>query len=326
MAPATPDFAANATTGTQAPRPPQLSTGEDHGGTLFEGVPLAGAGEKESFSAVPEDENRLATADSTANLEGRSGLSDLRGQSPTETGKSEAAWRPLVQEAISVLEDCLRHASNAEQKAALTGRLRLLYLCLDQRDAALQAPGASSPESEEFWSSLVYGLWLLLDPKLLSDQQARQAEALRHFDESVAALRRICSPVLRNLTFVTEIQSYGVYTPFESCKFQAGQRVLLYVEVENLRSETTPQGYHTASRARIEIFDSNGNKVAEHEFAPTEEHCRNRRRDFFMGFEFELPTHLKPGRYTLELILTDSHSGLVGRSAVGFTIVSPRGK
>ena len=75
---------------------------------------------------------------------------------------------------------------------------------------------------------------------------------------------------------------------FESSEFEPGQEVILYAEVENFKSEPTPEGYHTALQSSYQILDSRGQRVAEHEFATTEEYCRNPRRDFFLRYHIFL--------------------------------------
>ena len=58
----------------------------------------------------------------------------------------------------------------------------------------------------------------------------------------------------------------------------------LYAEVENLASESTLQGAHTALQSRYQIYDVRGQRVADHSFTKTEEHCQKPRRDFFIGY------------------------------------------
>lgn len=233
-------------------------------------------------------------------------------------------WRDYVGKATSLLETEAARSESPQEREAKLGRLRLLKLAAGQRDEALLV-GEDGDSLGDFWAKALFGLWLLTDAEVLNNREVRLAEAADRLEEAALALRDRCPLVVRNLSFVTDIQSYGVFTPFERYDFHPGQRVLLYAEVENLRSIPTPNGYHSKSRAHIEIIDREGKRVAERSFAATEEYCRNRRRDFFLGFEFDLPSDLSPGQYTLELKVTDLHSGKVGRSVVEFTILGSRG-
>jgi hypothetical protein len=238
--------------------------------------------------------------------------------SPNPSG---GTWQEHVENGLRLLKRQVEEPQETSQCETDLAKLMLLYLILGERDAALKE--AKKGETlQGFWLQELYGLSLLLDATLIADREARFAEVLRHLEDALFDLREECPLVVRNLSFVTDIQSYGVYTPFETEKFSPGQRVLLYAEVENLRSEATARGYHTACKTRVEIFDREGTRVVLEEFPVTEEYCRNRRRDFFLGFELELPTYLRPGRHILELTVTDLHSGRTGRSAVDFEVSS----
>ena len=234
---------------------------------------------------------------------------------------SAGTWQEHVEKGLRLLKRQMEETGETNQRETDLAKLMLLYLILGERDAALKE--AKKGEAlQGFWLQELYGLSFLLDATLIADHEARFAEALRHLEDALSDLREECPLVVRNLSFVTDIQSYGIYTPFETERFSPGQRVLLYAEVENLRSEATARGYHTACKSRVEIFDREGTRVLLEEFPVTEEYCRNRRRDFFLGFELELPKNLRPGRHTLELTVTDLHSGRMGRSAVEFEVSS----
>ncbi|MCS7237322.1 MAG: hypothetical protein NZ899_03525 [Thermoguttaceae bacterium] len=233
-------------------------------------------------------------------------------------------WRDHLLEAVTALEKQVGEAQEPEDVEALAAKLRLLKLAAGLRDDALETPRGRSDPLADYWAKQVFALWLLTDARMVSNREARLREAAERLDEAVSALREQCPLIVRNLAFVTDVQSYGVFTPFERYEFVPGQRLLLYAEVENLQSLPTPKGYHSKSRAHIEITEYQGKCVGERSFAPTEEYCRNRRRDFFLGFEFDLPSDLTPGRYYLELKITDLHSGKVGRSTVEFTVILPK--
>ena len=138
----------------------------------------------------------------------------------------------------------------------------------------------------------------------------------------MAKLGDSCPLVVRNLAFVTEIQSYGSYKPFDKYEFVPGQRVLLYAEVENFTSSETARGFHTVTRSSYQIFDSSGRRIDEHEFSPSEEYCRRPRRDFFIGYEFCLPERIYPGKHVLQLTVADLNSQKIGQTVIEFTVKS----
>jgi hypothetical protein len=126
--------------------------------------------------------------------------------------------------------------------------------------------------------------------------------------------------VVRSLAFCTEIQSYGCIKAFEHCDFTPGQPVLLYAELENLSSESTPKGIHTSLQSSYQIFDGRGQRVADEEFTVTEEYCRNPRRDYFIGYELRIPERIYPGKHTLQLTVRDTRSQKIGQATIDFTV------
>lgn len=198
--------------------------------------------------------------------------------------------------------------------------LRLLYLLAGRREDALRPIAALTPAQQEFWTKQLYGLGTLLDTRRLDDQQLRAAEAALHLSEATARLRDSAALVVRSLAFCTEVNSYGVYKPFEQYVFLPGQEVLLYAEIENFKSTLGPDGYRTSLNSRYQIFDKQGQQVDQRDFGSTEELCRNRRRDFFIRYQFALPERLYDGAYTLKLIIEDAEAEKVGESSIDFTI------
>ncbi len=173
---------------------------------------------------------------------------------------------------------------------------------------------------QDFWSKQCFGLACLLEPETGGDPARRAAEAKRHLAESLGRLRECSQLELRNLSFVTEVQSWGSYKPVDKCEFLPGQIVLLYAELENIQTRSTPKGYHTSWRSSYQVFDSRGTRVAEHEFGPNEEYCKSPRCDFFIGCEFSMPKQIYPGKHTLQLTVVDLNSQKVGQSTIEFAI------
>jgi len=246
-----------------------------------------------------------------------------RREPPTsqEPGSSHDG-RSHLREAIRSLESDVAGAPKSDREFAEHARLRMLYLLDGQRDEALRPIPSMAPAMQEFWSEQLYGLATLMECELISEPSRRKAEAKQHLDAAAAKLGESCSLVVRNLAFVTDIQSFGTYKPFDKYEFVPGQTVLLYAEVENFKSAETAKGFHTATRSSYQIFDSSGKRIAEHEFSPSEECCRQPRRDFFIGYEFSLPQRIYPGKHVLQLTVADLNSQKIGQSQIEFTIKS----
>jgi len=233
--------------------------------------------------------------------------------------ESAAEWRRHLAAAIRAKEAELAGAKTPEDEAR-QAQLRLLYLLAGQREQALRPIPAAAPEVQAFWSEQLYGLGLWLDRPRDDDATRRAAEAKQHLAEAVGKLGDRCALVVRNVAFCSEIQSFGCIKQFEKYEFSAGQRLLLYAEVENFTSESTPKGHHTSLRSSYPIFDIAGRRVADEEFTLTEEYCRNPRRDYFTGYVLRLPERLYPGKYTLQLTIEDMKSRKIGQSSVEFTV------
>jgi hypothetical protein len=231
-----------------------------------------------------------------------------------------ATWEELVDSAIEKLERERDRRVASSVREEDEARLRMLYLIADRRDDAVRAIASLEPEMQEFWSKQLFGLATLMSPELIADRSNRMIESKRNLDEALRRLGESSPLFVRNLAFVTDVQSYGSYTPFDEYEFRPGEPVLLYAEVENYRCKETARGYHTALRSSYEIFDSRRQRVAEHESSTTEEYCRNARRDFFTIYEFTMPEKLYPGKYELRLTVADLNGDKAGESSITFHI------
>lgn len=228
-------------------------------------------------------------------------------------------WQQELEQAIVALEGIANDGPIDQQKRN-AAQLRMLYLTAGRKNDALKPlPGLNEAE-QDFWSKELYGLATYLDHERIGDPARRAAEATRHLQQAAARLGETSQLVVRNLAFCSEVVSYGVYTGFAKSEFKPGQQVLLYAEIENFRSEETPKGFHTAMKSHYQIFDTQGRKVDEHDFAIAEERCQNPRRDYFVRYFVNLPTRIYDGRYTLQLTVEDTLGKKVGQSTIEFNV------
>ena len=234
--------------------------------------------------------------------------------------KPPADWQDQLTATIGALESSVNKSPELPEEISDHARLRLLCLAAQRRDDALRPIPTLDSDMTEFWNKEVFGLATLLDTAMISDPVQRLSEAKVHFEEATGRLGEAGPLVVRNLAFITKVVSYGVYTTFESYEFTPSQRVGLYVEIDNFTSQERPQGFHTSLKSSYQILDSRGQRVAADEFAPNQENCRNRRRDYFIFYEFSMPERIYPGEYTLQLTVTDVNSQKVGQSKVQFYI------
>jgi len=231
-------------------------------------------------------------------------------------------WHDQLGAAIKTLESgtTTSDGPQAPQSPAQQATLRMLYLAAGRRDDALRPAAGPATADQEFWNEELFGLVTALDEKHLPDASQRAAEATKHLGYAVAKLGQSAPLVVRNLAFCTEVLSYGIYKPFAKYEFKPGQETVLYAEVENFISQPTDRGYHTALRSRYEVLDSRGVRVAEQQYAATEEWCKNPRRDYFVRYFLYMPGRVSSGNYTLQLTIEDTLGNKVAQSSIPFTI------
>lgn len=199
-------------------------------------------------------------------------------------------------------------------------RLRMLMLMAGREsDSFAPIPGAS-PAEQDYWSKQLFALSTYLDAQRVPDTKQRAAGALIHFDAARAKLAELATLQVRHLTFVDEVDGYGLYEPRKDSKFSPGEQVTLYAEVDNYTSESTKEGYRTVLSTSYEVVDRQGQRVDGAQFPDVEDICRNLRRDFHMQYGVTLPTRIYAGEYELRLIITDQLSHKIGQASVRFEI------
>lgn len=231
-----------------------------------------------------------------------------------------SAWREQLAAAIASLESQVRESPQSAADIAQQARLRMLYVAANRRDDALKPIPSAPPPVQDFWSQELYGLSTILDTQRQPDTNRRAGEAKQHFHGAMNRLGELAPLAIRNLSMITEVQSYGVYKTFDKYQFAPGQELLLYAEVENFKSEETPKGFQTSLRGNYQIFDGRGQRVGDWDLGTTEEHCRSPRRDFFLGYHLRLPKRIYPGKHTLQLTVEDTKSQKIAQSSVDFTV------
>jgi hypothetical protein len=229
-------------------------------------------------------------------------------------------WNAHLAAAIEGLESQTREPAHDADSIARHAYLRMLYLAAGRRDDALRPIAGITAAQQDYWSKQLYALSAYLDSERIADPSRRAADAVAHLSQAAAKLGELGPLVVKNLTFCTEVNSYGVFKRFEHDEFKPGQQALLYAEVENFRSDETADGFHTALQSSYQILDSQGRRVAQDDFPLTEERCQNRRRDYFIRYFLSLPPQIYEGRYTLELTIEDTLGRKIGQSTIEFTV------
>jgi len=241
--------------------------------------------------------------------------------SPTSSAVPMGTSQAHLQAAIASMEQSTPNPPSSVEDVQQQMRLRLLRLLAGQESAAVSPiPGASHTQ-QDYWSNQLFALSTYLDDKQQPDVKRRAAGSLIHLDSARASLAELATLNVRNLTFVDSVDGFGVYQEHEETKFRPGDQVMLYAEVENFRSQSSKEGFHTKLSTSYEVLDESGKRVDGAQFADVEDLCRNQRRDFHMQYGVPLPTHIYAGHYKLQLTITDLLSHKIGQMDVPFEIV-----
>ncbi len=232
---------------------------------------------------------------------------------------ADADWQTHLTAAIRAIERESKAGSSQESDVALQARLRMLYLLAGHRDEAMRPLPAAPQAAQDYWSSQIYGLSTWMDTEKTPDMGRRAAATKRILDEALTQLGESAPLTLRNLTFCTDVYHFGSFAAVKSAEFSAGQKVLLYAEVDNLHTESSAKGYRWAVKIDGQIFDGHGNRLADCGSSTAEETYKTPRHDFFVSKLYYLP-RLVPGRYTLQLTIEDTLGHKVGQSSIDFTI------
>lgn len=180
--------------------------------------------------------------------------------------------------------------------------LRHLQVLSGNVETAMQSLVELPATEQAFLHDQLTALASLTDPGGHPVTSRRFAAALPPLRSAVQHLARATEQLdVQSLAFCTEILSFGQVKPFPEHRFQAGQKVILYCEVDNFVAEKSEEGYETELQGSYEIFDAQGTKVAG-QVLPADRQVSNRHlRDYFIAYQMHLPSQLQPGEYRLEL-------------------------
>lgn len=187
--------------------------------------------------------------------------------------------------------------------------LRMLYLMAQRQEDALTAIPGVEPTQQEFWQQMIWAMSNSFDTVQFPDLNERSAQAVPPLSAALRLMREEAALSIKNMTFCRKISYFGNYERFPRNEFTPGYEVLLYTEIENFVSTPTVDGeYRTSLKSVIEITDAKGRVVWTKGFPPTEDFCRNPRRDYFHNYQFHIPEELPTGTYSLKLTIVDELS------------------
>jgi hypothetical protein len=202
-------------------------------------------------------------------------------------------------------------------------RLRMMYL-IDGRDEKALAPAEGlDAESQRILQTqlraLVSARTASRDPASWATDLLVPVEELREHLRSRADLR------VPKVVLCSKIEAFGMYEPIEPVQFTAGQRnpVLVYIEVDNFKSEKTPTGlFRTLLSVRPSLLSKAGEELWSANYDNIEDLSRQQRHDFFLTVNEVLPPSLTPGEYTLKIEVEDVLAGKINSNTAKFKLAT----
>ena len=248
----------------------------------------------------------------------RSGSADVLKPTP---------WQSELNQLIARIEQKLaRSSSETDSESQIEtlrsqAHLRLLYLMAQRQEDALSAIPNLTPSQQEYWQQMIWAMFNSLDTNHFPEQAERAAHTVSPLSAALRHVREEAPLSIKNMAFCRKISYFGNYDRFPRNDFTPGYEVLLYTEIENFVSSPTGDGeYRTSLKSTIEIADSKGNTVWTKGFAPTEDFCRNPRRDYFHNYQFHIPEDLATGEYSLKLTISDELSHKKASNSLKFSL------
>jgi len=200
-------------------------------------------------------------------------------------------------------------------------RLRLLYLVQGQDESALAPIDGTDADVQAVIRAHIQTLMIARssagrDPAEWANRQLDAIESLRDLVRAEADL------AVKTVELCTAIEGFGRYEPFEPPHFPAGRKnlVLVYIEVENFRSEKTDSGlYRTLLSVRQSLLDRAGQEIWTARDDNIEDLARQRRSDFYLTIgPLAIPRTLSPGEYVLKVEVEDVLAGKINSGSVHF--------
>lgn len=205
-------------------------------------------------------------------------------------------------------------------------------------DAKPAAPDESSLTSQErttLSAIRALGRALSQDGKVTDP-----ARAVQLVEGVLSTLREAAAVRIARSALCTRVEGFGQYEPFSDYTFLAGRttKMIVYTEIENFShrpARSDDPGMDTLTGAdlvAVELsqelrlwHDADGSMQWRKPEQPIIEVGRNKRRDFFLVQQIELPPTLSVGKYNLKVTIRDKVSGGVDERSIPIKIVADPG-
>ncbi|MFH1419625.1 MAG: hypothetical protein ABII12_15220 [Planctomycetota bacterium] len=204
-------------------------------------------------------------------------------------------------------------------------RLRMWYLIDGQDDKALALSDDIDADKQEILQAQIRALMAARvvtgrDPAIGANQLLEPIENLHNIVRTRADLQ------VSRVALCRAVDAFGLYDPIEPAEFPAGRAidVLLYIEVDNYRSDKMPSGfYRTLLTVRPSLLNKSGDELWNAKYENIEDLSRRQRRDFFLTIPEKIPASLAPGEYVLKVEVEDVLAGKINSNVAKFKLVLP---
>lgn len=149
----------------------------------------------------------------------------------------------------------------------------------------------------------------------------RSTEALDALDEAAVQIWERMPLTIRRATFVAEEpQGYGVFNPRDSSTFQAGQPLLVYVELNGQGWRRSGDLFRTDIVLDFELRTKEGQPlVAQQAFNTIATASRRRNREFFVYVTYSF-SGVEPGDYVVRTTVRDRAGNKQTSFDLSFTV------
>ncbi|TWT86343.1 RAD23 family protein [Neorhodopirellula pilleata] len=221
---------------------------------------------------------------------------------------------------VARLQNQVEGESEADRHRRTVMTRHLMVLAGDPDRAVEKIEGLSN-EEQEFLRHQLLGLWTIIDPNGHPVPSRRLSSALPEMRKATGFLAAASDSLeVRGLQFCTEIEAYGEVTPFPERRFEPGQEVILYCEVENFVAADLKEGFETRLQGSYDLLNRDGRRVSSQTLPEDRQVTNNRLRDYFVAYQMYLPDAIEPGRYQLRLTMEDVNGKKYGQSTIDFEI------
>lgn len=252
-------------------------------------------------------------------------ISEAGSMSGPESPQSKVDSSDLTDaELFDALVERLHTESEDESESERHRRLimaRHLMVLSGDPDRAVDKLDGLSREEQEYLRHQLMGLWTMIDPNGHPVPSRRLTTALPEIRKATDFLSAATDSLeVRGLEFCTEIEAYGQVKPFPSRRFDGGQEVILYCEIDNFISDPVEGGFETLLQGSYDVLDSSGRRVTSQTLPESQQVSKNRLRDYYIAYQMYLPESLDVGRYQLRLTMEDVHGKKYGQAKLDFEI------